>query len=64
MTSQDSSPEEILKKLREGMEKSLKEGQSIAQSAQQSMQAMNKLSDELKKLSEELKKPPKTTTKR
>jgi len=58
------SIDEMLKKLREEVEKAVKEGESIATSAHQSFQQLSKLSDELKKLAEELKKPPKTTTAR
>ena len=54
--------EEVLKKIREDIEKMLKEGGSIASSAQQSLQQLNRLSEELRKLAEELKKPPKPTT--
>jgi archaellum component FlaC len=52
----------LLKKIREDLEKSLKEADNIAKSAQQSLQNMARLSDELKKLAEELRKPPATTT--
>jgi len=54
--------DEVLKKIREDIEKMLKEGGSIASSAQQSLQQLAKLSEELKKLAEELKKPPKPAT--
>jgi preprotein translocase subunit SecA len=64
MSARPPSPEDVLKKIREDMERSLKEGQRIAQQVQQSAQALSKLSDELKKLADELKKPPKTTTTR
>jgi len=64
VSAQPPSPEDILKKIREDMERSLKEGERLAQQAQQSAQALSKLSEELKKLSEELKKPPRTTASR
>jgi len=54
--------EDTLKKIREDIEKMLKEGGSIASSAQQSLQQLNRLSEELRKLAEELKKPPKPST--
>jgi hypothetical protein len=64
-TSKHESIEELLKRFREDFEKALKEGEAIAKSAQQSLQGIVKLSEELKKLAEELRKsPPKTTTTR
>lgn len=54
--------EDTLKKIREDIERMLKEGGSIASSAQQSLQQLNRLSEELRKLAEELKKPPKPST--
>ena len=51
--------EELLKKVREDVERMVKEGESISSSASQALQQLAKLSDELKKLAEELKKPPK-----
>ena len=63
MVAQAPSVEELLKKLRESMEKAIKEGESIASSARQSYQQLTRLSEELKKLAEELgRKPPKPAT--
>ena len=59
---QAPSVEELLKKIREDLDKSLKEADNITKLAQQSLQNMTRLSEELKKLAEELRKPPTTTT--
>jgi regulator of replication initiation timing len=56
--AQAPSIDDILKKIRETLETSLKEAENISRSAQQSLQNMARLSEELKKLSEELRKPP------
>jgi len=58
--SQPQTPDvsDIVKKIRETLEASLKEAENISRSAQQSLQNMARLSEELKKLTEELKKPP------
>jgi len=60
--AQPPSVEEVLKKLREDLGKSLKEAEAIAASAQQSLQQLARLSEELRKLAEELRKPPRATT--
>jgi peptidoglycan hydrolase CwlO-like protein len=59
--SQTPGIEDLLKKLREDLDKSLKEAENATKSAQQSLQSMTKLSEELKKLAEELRKPPTAT---
>jgi hypothetical protein len=64
MSAREPTIEELLKRIREGLAKAIKEGESIASSAQQSLQQLSKLSEELKKLAEELKKPLKTTAAR
>jgi methyl-accepting chemotaxis protein len=53
--------DEVIKKIRENIDKAIKEGEAIVAEARKAFENVSKIAEELKKLSEQFKSPPKTS---